>query len=424
MSINLRVYVVVFIGVMSGCGGTDAFWSKSASNGSSNTGTGSGTGTGSSSIDATGITQLTTKPATSSGNISTISKLSADGTKVIFTSSADYTGQNSDASSELFIVNSDSSGLTQLTDSIGATVNEYSMDLSSDGSKIVFASNADYLGSNSDLDYEIYIINSDGTGLAQLSDGSDASNNRSQGPQITANGLKIAFTSNADPLGTNTAHNRHIFTINSDSTGLTQITSFNARVSSSIRMSSDGSKIVFTSYDDVMGTGTDNTEEIFVINSDGTGLAQLTDTAHDSGEPVISGDGSVIAFTSTADLTGQNAVFNRELFMMNSDGSGVQQITQTSPFNVRFGIDLSDDGSTAVFSSGADLTGENPITVAMVYAYKNGTFVQVNPQHSVNEGTFNPSVSSDGSRVTFSSRVDYTGGNPNGNDEYYIATQY
>ena len=424
---KLKIPVALFCaGILTGCGDEElaTVWGSSTT-APDTTATDTGNGTDS-EIDPTGIIQLTTEPDNSNGSISDISRISGDGSKVIFTSSVDYTGQNSDNSSELFIIDADGTGLTQLTASTTGNVEVYGSDLSSDGSVIVFVSTADYLGSNSDNSREVYIVNADGSGLAQLSDDPDRN---SREASITTDGQKIMFRSLADPLGTNPNHYTQFFTVNSDGSNLQQVTLFDFETYASGMISGDGTKIVFTSAGDVMGTGTntDNSNEIFVINADGSGQNQLTDSSGDSETPRISADGSKIAFTSTGDLiSGQNTDLHIDVFMINSDGSNLTQITQApSPFNAGGGgIDFSDDGSTVVFTSNDDLANENPTYKTMVYAYKNGTIVQVNPEHSVNTSTTDPSVSSDGSRVTFASRVDYTGENPAGTDEYYIAVQY
>lgn len=70
-----------------------------------------------------------------------------------------------------------------------------------------------------------------------------------------------------------------------------------------------GSKIVFVSY-------RDGNSEIYTMNSDGTGLVNLTnDAAQDSG-PAWSPDGSSIVFASSR--TG-----SWELYVMDADASGV-----------------------------------------------------------------------------------------------------
>jgi len=94
-----------------------------------------------------------------------------------------------------------------------------------------------------------------------------------------------------------------IFVANSDGSSLKQLT-HNSAYDWEPHISADGSKIAFHS----LATGNLN---IFVINSDGTKLTQLTHNTASNSHPSISADGSKIAFES--DVTG-----TLELFVVNT----------------------------------------------------------------------------------------------------------
>ena len=89
-----------------------------------------------------------------------------------------------------------------------------------------------------------------------------------------------------------------------------QVTHLNAR-SLFPDYSPDGSKIAFSAS----GVGGDMNTEIFVVNTDDTGLQQLTANAGDNAYPAWSPDGTKIAFTSTRTRIEQ-------VWVMNADGSG------------------------------------------------------------------------------------------------------
>ena len=76
--------------------------------------------------------------------------------------------------------------------------------------------------------------------------------------------------------------------------------------------SPDGLKLVFISTHD-------GDPEIFVMNTDGSGLRKLTDNSAVDAAPSWSPDGGKIVFTSD-----RSGAF--ELYSMNSDGSGQQMI--------------------------------------------------------------------------------------------------
>ena len=79
----------------------------------------------------------------------------------------------------------------------------------------------------------------------------------------------------------------------------------------------DGTKIAFEK-------GDGNQYEVYVVNADGSGLTNLTNTNSASDlEPSWSPDGQKIAFSSTR--AGTN-----DIFMMNADGSGPTNLTNSA----------------------------------------------------------------------------------------------
>jgi hypothetical protein len=145
--------------------------------------------------------------------------------------------------------------------------------------------------------YELFVVDSDGTGLTKLAShmglsdlyGSPSLYPYNNGPSISGDGSKIAFTSKVDG-------NYEIFVVNSDGTGMTQVTD-NTVNDWNPSISDDGSKIAFSSY-------LNGNHDIFVVNTDGKGLTEitsnlssLTDFLSDFDSHSISGDGTKIAFS-------------------------------------------------------------------------------------------------------------------------------
>ena len=75
-------------------------------------------------------------------------------------------------------------------------------------------------------------------------------------------------------------------------------------------ISPDGRKIVFTVGDISAGSAS----PLWIVNSDGTGLKQLTTDGANDMRPTWSPDGAHIAFVSTRDG-------NAEIYVMNADGA-------------------------------------------------------------------------------------------------------
>ena len=278
--------------------------------------------------------------------------------------------------------------------------------ISDDGSRIAFASRSDLItGSNPSFQTQIFVINRDGTGLMQLT---ADSLNGSFHASLSGDGSRIAFHSSADLTGGNLSNKTQVFFINSDGTGLTQLTADDTGFSTRASISGDGSRIAFESNADlVSGENPSFQKQIFVINSDSTGLLQLTDgTLNNILNPSISADGSRIAFQSNSDLiSGKNPSFQTQIFVIDSDGSGgLTQLTSDETNGSR-DPSLSGDGSRVAFESNADLTGiGNPDNVRRVFVINtDGSGVT-----QIADG-WDPSLSKDGSRVAFETPDDFVG---------------
>ncbi|MCF6255731.1 MAG: hypothetical protein L3K25_05430 [Gammaproteobacteria bacterium] len=309
--------------------------------------------------------------------------ISDDGSRIAFQSQSDLIpGSNPLFMTQTFVVNSDGTGLTQLTsDSLRPSSDP---SISGDGSRIAFQSDADLTsGGNPSFRTQIFVINSDGTGLTQLTSDSLRS---SFSPGISGDGNRIAFHSSADLTGGNPLFRTQIFVINSDGSGLTQLTSDSLRSSFSPSISGDGSRIAFQSSADLMGGNPPLRTQIFVVNSDGTGLAQLTgDAADDSRNPSISGDGSRVAFQSNADLTSAGNLDNDSyVFAMNTDGNALVRIAEGRRAS------LSRDGSRVAFETSSDY-------VAIMNSDGTGTLTEFRYILDADD----PSLSEDGAFLAF-----------------------
>ncbi len=137
----------------------------------------------------------------------------------------------------------------------------------------------------------------------------------------------------------------------SDLQQLTEASGYDAEAT----ISSDGSKIVFTSV-------RDGDLEIYTMNADGTGVQRLTDQEGYDGGPFFSPDGTKIVYrahhpTDPDDLEDYRALLREglvrpstlEIFVMDADGSNKRQITFNGAAN--FGPFFHPDGERVIFSS-------------------------------------------------------------------------
>ena len=108
---------------------------------------------------------------------------SPDGNQIVFAS-------RRDGNEDIYIMNSDGTGQTRLTDH-PATDND--PDWSPDGTKIAFKSTRAYTSSSEsefiDIDFEIYTVNTDGTGLQRITDDRFSDHD----PDFSPEGTMIAF---------------------------------------------------------------------------------------------------------------------------------------------------------------------------------------------------------------------------------------
>ena len=276
---------------------------------------------------------------TSSNFNDTSPSISANGSKIAY-----ETDRGADA--DIWTVNSDGTGRAQLTSDTG---DDRQPSISQDGLTVVFSSSGDPLrGQNPEGDFEIFSIITDGTGLRQLTMNTITDSS----PSVNADGTKVAFQSGNGPAS-------EIWLMNVDGTSLTRLTN-NSGEDSSPSISADGGKVAFqfngpavesigpgpsvasVRSSSVLGPGN---FEVYVVNSDGTGLKQLSGTGGDNITPSMNGQGSRVAYVSTGDG-------DREVWVVNSDGSGLTRVTDNAVFDIEPSLDHT--GQTVVFMSNLD----------------------------------------------------------------------
>jgi Tol biopolymer transport system component len=279
------------------------------------------------------------------------------GTAVYTGASADLLGTNAAHAFQLWKFDPVTGAATQLSSDprgFGATVS-----VSDDGTWLAFPSPADPLGTNHDRGIELFVMRSDGTQLAQLTN-DPAPNGGSVGSvAISGNGTRVAFTSNTNPLGTNPSNRSELFVIDRTGANLRQLTATTTGSIGGISVSDDGTRIAFSHSGDLVGTNADLGGEIFAILSDGTGLRQLTTTPapYAAGSPSLAGGGLRVAFQSDADPFLTNANHQDEIFAVDWAGTGLRQVTRTTVFLGFLGApgsqspSITDDGVTIVYHS-------------------------------------------------------------------------
>ncbi len=215
---------------------------------------------------------------------------SPDGSQIVFASERD-------GAAEIYVMNAYGDGQKRLTHN---NVDDVYPEWSPDGSKIVFASRQD-----EDRDLEIWTMNPDGTGVTQLTFNTANDSHPSWSP----NGKYIAFASERDGVLT------EIYRMNADGSAQTRLT-YDDVDNWYPQWSPDSTQILYYHRPDDYHE--DN--EVWRMNADGSDPVQLTSGPGPNWSAVYSPDGRSIAFSSLRDG-------DREIYVMNADGSGQANIT-------------------------------------------------------------------------------------------------
>jgi Tol biopolymer transport system component len=181
--------------------------------------------------------------------------------------------------------------------------------------------------SQRDGNFEIYVINADGSDPRRLTN--DAGEDDQ--PAWSPDGSQFAFDSDR-------GGNFEIYVMATDGTGLQRLTT-NRAVDAGPDWSPDGTRITFVSL-------RDGNAEIYVMNADGSDQRRLTQNPPGDFEPDWSPDSTQIAFSSQR--TGEYA----DIYTMDADGGNLRQLTDSDGHDAF--PDWSPDGSQFVFISERD----------------------------------------------------------------------
>lgn len=181
---------------------------------------------------------------------------------------------------------------------------------SANGRMIAFAGNRDLLPPLGSTASHIYLMNADGSAVAQLTSGDNYDSN----PSFSPNGRQVVFD-----RAVGFSRESHIFIVNVDGSGLRQVTDDAGR-DSDPTFTPNGRRIVFVSNRDTDARS--DHSDIFSIMPSGAGLRVLIDGPRDEYEPDVSPSGRRIAFTSNRDH-GPN------IFVAKSNGRRVRALTHS-----------------------------------------------------------------------------------------------
>jgi Tol biopolymer transport system component len=234
-------------------------------------------------------------------------------------------------------------------------------------------------------EFDIFVVEPDGTGLRKLA----AKPVQGNSPAWSPNGKRLAFEASE---GLN-AFNIDIYTMNAYGSAVQRIT----KESTLDRMPSwspDGTKIAFMK--DSRSVQEPDTGDIYTIRVDGTDLRQLTGNGLDE-YPAWSPDGKTVAF-------GRVTQANGSICTVNSDGGGLRKLTDPPEGFWDSNPSWSPDGTKIAFTRGS---ASRPDVFTM-----NADGTHLRKLTGKTEGAYSPAFSPDGKRIVF---VGWNGG-----DKLYV----
>jgi Tol biopolymer transport system component len=141
----------------------------------------------------------------------------------------------------------------------------------------------------------------------------------SSGPAMSDDGQRVAFISDGPFPGLNRDKEEQAFHTQLPRGAMTQLTQGSSGQFGigGVSITATGTRVVFDSDGDHVGTNPDGSAEIFVhdVAGPGTTVTQVTNAAVGSGEVDIDASGTRIVFSSRADHTGDNPDGGREIFL-------------------------------------------------------------------------------------------------------------
>jgi Tol biopolymer transport system component len=222
-------------------------------------------------------------------------------------------------------------------------LNEPDQPFPGQGSQMVFQSYRD-------SDWDIYIMNADGSDQRQLTTHFHTDSD----PALSPNGRKIAFRSLRAGTG-------DIYSMNTDGSGQTRLT-FHDGPDAYPSWSPDGQEILFSRRLD-LGIGVGG-YEIFIMDADGSNQTRLTDNLVSDYRPSFSRNGQKIVFHSTREG-------NTDIYVMNADGSEEIRVTDDpagdyaaawSPNGRQIAFTSDRDGNQEIYVMNADGSGQTRLT--------------------------------------------------------------
>ena len=344
--------------------------------------------------------------------------LSNDGNRLVFVSDSDFLNQGiNDEQFEIWLYDTVALTLTRITTVSDNDRASRAPSPNGDGTRIVFLSDSDFLnqGINPGQD-EVWLYDTQTMTLTRVTTAVPG-NRRSFYPTISNDGTRVVFESDADFLGQGIVQNQlELWLYDTQTMTLTRITTATApsRISLDPAFSLDGDWLAFASQSDLLNEGLFSLYRIWLYNTTNGTLTRVTDEPFGRGSraPSLNGDGSQVVFHSDTDILNQGIPDEQnEIWLYDTQSVTFTRITVASDAS-RDSLRprISEDGTKVVFYSDSDFLGQglgDEQYEIWLYDTQTMTFTRVTSAAGADRASIQPSLSADGRRIAFQSDADF-----------------
>ena len=228
----------------------------------------------------------------------------------------------------------------------------------------------------------------------------------------------ILFLSSEAPPGSTSTGSLELFLMNLESGDTFQLTNVGDSTTLRARISADEglSRVIFRSSSDLTGENPGHHAQLFLFDSDSLQFHQLTQTESDileSGpDPLISGDGRKVVFSSRGNPVELNDDLSQEVFSLDLQTQELRQLTELSRASEIRGFAVSYDGNRVAYQLFHPLSGFSDIVLAHLPSDSQRVLISA-------RNVALPLLSGDGTQLFFVGREDFTGQNPDGSAEIF-----